>query len=557
MKPISPITVCALALAACAPPPTTTPPTRPTPPPARPAQPPAAATPAPPAPLIRSATRDWHLLDEATDGAPGISVARAYGELLAGKRPARTVLVAIIDGGIDTSHVDLRANLWTNPGEDPDNGLDDDGNGYADDVHGWNFIGGANGEDVHWDTFEVTRLHKLCTGGPRGDGMPEPSTVECARIAEDYEAERTEAKQTLQQIRMIDAAMAQALPLLEEAAGTDSLTVEKVAAIPRSGPDVEQARQIYMQLAEAGITTAVLEEAKEGFQARLDYMLNTSFEPRPIVGDRYTDVSERGYGNRNVMGPDPGHGTHVAGIIGAIRDNGEGAAGIADAVELMMIRTVPEGDERDKDVANAIRYAVDNGALVINMSFGKGYSPWKSAVDEAVKYADSHGVLMVHAAGNDGYDLAREDNFPNRMYEDGGMARLWIEVGASSWRGGDTLAASFSNYGQQQVDVFAPGEDIYSTVPGGGYEAEDGTSMAAPVVTGLAALIMAYHPQLDASDVRDIILESATRHTDRLVLRPGSETGEKVSFGALSATGAVVNAYAALRLAGERAAAKR
>jgi subtilisin family serine protease len=218
----------------------------------------------------------------------------------------------------------------------------------------------------------------------------------------------------------------------------------------------------------------------------------------------------------------------------------------------MSVRTVPDGDERDKDVANAIRYAVDNGAHVINMSFGKDYSPFKPVVDAAIKYADENGVLMVHAAGNDGKDTDEEPNFPSPIYDDGGRAQLWIEVGASSWRGADTLAASFSNYGQQRVDVFAPGEAITSTVPGGGYEPQDGTSMAAPVVSGLAALIMAYYPSLSAADVRQVILDSATRHTDVSALRPGD--GTHVQFGTLSATGAIVNAYEALKLAAERAA---
>jgi len=403
----------------------------------------------------------------------------------------------------------------------------------------------------------VTRLHVLCTDGADGNGVPVPTEERCARIAEDFANRRTEAEQTLQQIGLISAAMAQALPVLRQAIGPDSLTAERVAALRSNSPNVQQARLMYLQLAEAGITPSVLEEAGVDYQAQIDYMLNTSFEPRGIVGDHYADVSERRYGNADVMGPDSKHGTHVAGIIGAVRGNGEGVDGVAPAVQLMTIRTVPDGDERDKDVANAIRYAVDNGARVINMSFGKSYSPWKSAVDEAVKYADERGVLIVHAAGNDGKDLATEDNFPNRYYEGGGSARLWIEVGASSWRGGDTLATSFSNYGQEQVDVFAPGEDILSTVPGGGYEPQDGTSMAAPVVTGLAALIMAYHPEFSAAEVRDIILDSATRYADRLVVRPGSPAGDRVSFGALSVTGGIVNAYAAMKLADERASANR
>src|SRR3712207_4182900 len=216
-----------------------------------------------------------------------------------------------------------------------------------------------------------------------------------------------------------------------------------------------------------------------------------------------------------------------------------------------LFRSVPDGDERDKDVANAIRYAVDNGAHIINMSFGKGYSPQKRVVDEAVKYADSKGVLLVPAAGNAGEDVKEHPSFPVPTYLDGGRAQNWIEVGASSWKGLDSLAASFSNWNRELVDVFAPGVDVYSTMPGGKYERESGTSMASPVVAGLAAMIMSYYPTLTASDVKRIILQSATRYADRRVVRPGSD--EKALFGTLSATGGIVNAYAAVKLAEETA----
>jgi subtilisin family serine protease len=236
----------------------------------------------------------------------------------------------------------------------------------------------------------------------------------------------------------------------------------------------------------------------------------------------------------------------VAGIIGAVRDNGVGIDGIAANVRLMVVRAVPNGDERDKDVANAIRYAVDNGAHIINMSFGKAYSPRKDLVDAAVAYAEERGVLLIHAAGNDGEDLEVEPSFPTRSFSGGGGADGWIEVGAANWQV-DTLAAPFSNYGATQVDLFAPGVDILSTVPGDEFDREDGTSMAAPVVTGVAALLMAYFPDLTAADVKRILLESAVPYGDRMVPQPGS--GTPVPFGTLSATGGVVNAYEAVRRA--------
>jgi subtilisin family serine protease len=281
----------------------------------------------------------------------------------------------------------------------------------------------------------------------------------------------------------------------------------------------------------------------------MQYGLNPAYNARTIVGDDYSNTAQRGYGNLDVMGPDAKHGTHVAGIIGAVRDASAGVGGIAPSVKVMMVRAVPDGDERDKDIANAIRYAVDNGAKVINMSFGKAFSPQKAVVDSAVRYADSHGVLMVHAAGNDAENSDEKPSYPTPKYIGGGRAENWIEVGASSWKSGDALVAPFSNYGKTLVDVFAPGVDILSTVPGG-YERDSGTSMAAPVVTGLAALLMDYFPNLSAAEVKRIILASAVRHSDQPVQKPG---GGAARFGDLSATGGVVNAYNAIKMAQEQA----
>ncbi|MGH7505769.1 MAG: S8 family peptidase, partial [Longimicrobiales bacterium] len=462
---------------------------------------------------MAEAPEDWQLLDESADHVPGAAVAKAYGELLAGREPERTVVVAVIDGGVDTAHVDLRGQLWQNPDETAGNRIDDDGNGYVDDVRGWNFIGGADGTSVQHDTWEVTRLYAACTGAEAAPpNATEPES--CSAIVSDFESDRAEATQLLGRVREIAGILNAALPHLRAAAGTDSLTRERVEALRGGGPDVQRARSVYLQLAANGITPKDVEEARKELESRVEYKLNPSFDPRATVGDDYGDVEDHVYGNRDVMGPDAKHGTHVAGIIGAIRGNGVGIDGIAPAVRIMAVRAVPDGDERDKDVANAIRYAADNGAQIINMSFGKAYSPEKALVDEAVRYAESKGVLFIHAAGNDGEDLAQTESYPTRAFLDGGTATNWIEVGASSWKG-DSLAAAFSNYGAAQVDLFAPGVDILSTVPGGGYERQDGTSMAAPVVTGVAALIMAYYPRLDAAGVKRVLLESATSYADK------------------------------------------
>jgi subtilisin family serine protease len=498
---------------------------------------------------LSEAPRNWQLLDEATDHVPGISSERAMKELLAGKAPRHTTLVAIIDNGIDTAHVDLKANLWVNPKEVGGNGKDDDGNGFIDDVHGWSFLGGKSGNNVHFDTFEVTREYARCHNRAAAGGLPaNTDAAACRQIDGDYDKQRKSIEGTLGNYREINAVFKQIVPMLQQAAKTDSLSPERVRAVQMSSPQITQARQIYLELAAQGATPSVVEDGLKSIEGQVKYALNPDYNPRTVVGDNYADPKQHIYGNGDVMGPEAKHGTHVAGIIGAVRGNGVGVDGIAPAVKFMMIRTVPDGDERDKDVANAIRYAVDNGAQIISMSFGKAYSPFKATVDEAVKYADSKGVLMVHAAGNDGADLAKGKNYPTPNYLTGGRPTNWIEVGASSWKGGDSLAAPFSNYGSQLVDVFAPGVDILSTVPGNQYERDSGTSMAAPVVTGLAALLLDYYPNLTAAELKSIIMTSVTKLGDQMVVRPG-EDKSMVRFGTLSVSGGIVNAYNALKLA--------
>ncbi|HEU4993589.1 MAG TPA: S8 family peptidase [Gemmatimonadaceae bacterium] len=532
-------------LAACAPAATTSAPA------AGPAPAPAPAT----TTRLKEAPRDWHLLDETTDHVPGISERKAERDLLANKPPRRTVIVAVIDNGIDTAHVDLRANLWSNPKEVPGNGTDDDNNGYVDDVRGWDFIGGKDGKFVDHDTFEITRLYARCgAGGPIPDSLSAADKQQCPKISEDFRKKKEEVEESLGRVREYQNLYSNIEVLLRQDAHTDSISKDVVEKLKPSSPEVAQAKSIYLQMLAADITPKTMADAKKELEGQAQYSLNPKFDPRGIVGDDYVNVNQRNYGNPDVTAAGAMHGTHVSGIIGAVRDNKEGVDGIAPAVRLMAVRAVPDGDERDKDIANAIRYAVDNGAQVINMSFGKAYSPQKGAVDEAVRYADSKGVLMVHAAGNEGEDAAKHASFPTPNYLSGGRAQNWIEVGATSWHMGDSLVANFSNYGQNQVDVFAPGVDIYSTVPKG-YDKESGTSMASPVVAGLAALIMSYYPQLTAAEVKRAILESSTKYPNLRVLRPG-EGSDKVPFSTLSVTGGIVNAYAALKMAEEMSKAR-
>ena len=503
---------------------------------------------------LTSAPDEWFLLDATDGGFPGVSVDKAYAAL-EGKEPARTVVVAVIDSGVDTEHEDLEGKIWTNEDEIPGNGVDDDENGYVDDVHGWNFIGGEDGSNVDYDTFELTREYvKL---GEEFEGMKASDVPDDQRERYDYYQEVKTAfeervastRQQLEEVGAFEVAVRRASALLRQHLGKEEITPADLEGISPMQGDLGQAKQVMAFMFANGIDEETLGQYKEQLEGDLQFRLNPEYDPRSVVGDDYADVRERGYGNNDVAGPDPEHGTHVAGIIAANRENEIGAQGVAAPVEIMVIRAVPDGDERDKDVANAIRYAADNGAQVINMSFGKSYSPEKFVVDAAVRYADSLGVLLVHGAGNDGKDVDVADNFPSKTFRDGQQTDNWIEVGATSWKSGPDLIATFSNYGRNEVDVFAPGVDIYSTLPGQEYGDRDGTSMASPVVAGVAALLMAYFPDLTAEEIRDVLLQSAVRHPGP-VNRPGAEGGQ-VDFSELSSTGGVVNAYEAVEMAEE------
>ncbi len=511
---------------------------------------------APPAVTLDESPVNWQLRDLQSDGIAGVGSERALKELLAGRTPGRTVVVAVIDGGVDTAHVDLRTVLWRNEKEQAGT-RDADSNGYAGDIRGWNFIGGANGQNVNHDTFELTRLYAACNRErSNGGALSAPRVAECEKLAAKYSEKRTEITQTLGQIesigRALDGATSTLRPLI-----TGEITPAKVQALQPSSPQATQARQLFLQLAANGIAPDMIAEAREAYGGQAKYALDTLFDPRNIVGDNYANGTERGYGNPDIAGPDAKHGSHVAGIIAAVRGNNVGLDGITDGVRIMGVRAVPNGDERDKDVANAIRYAADNGAHIINMSFGKAYSPSKQLVDDAVRYAESKGVLLVHAAGNDGEDIDVTPNFPNAMIGASERATLWIEVGASSWKGGNEVAAPFSNYGQTRVDLFAPGVDIFSSTPGDTFERQSGTSMAAPVVSGVAALLMAYYPELSAADVREILIATVTKLPALQVVPPGGTPNARVPFGSLSVTGGIINAYEAVKMAEARRNARR
>jgi len=514
---------------------------------------------------------DWYF-GNPDDTYQGISVYKAYTDFIKDKK-GKTVVVAIIDSGIDIQHEDLKDNLWINEKEIPGNGKDDDNNGYVDDIHGWNFIGGPDGANVGPDSYEAVRVYnnlkpKYEQADPKKlDKKQKKEYDTYVRAKANVEKEIQSAQNSLKQITNIETRIKSAFDALETAAQGKTFDKAFLDSLNVTGnQELNMAKNIAMQYLAGtelntieGIRKQILEDVesdRQNFQRKLDYSFSATFDPRKtIVKDDYSNVNEKYYGNADAEGPDPLHGTHVGGIVGAVRGNSLGADGIAPNVKLMSVRAVPDGDERDKDVANAIRYAVDNGASIINMSFGKGFGTHKHIVDEAVKYAASKDVLLVHAAGNSAQNNDIIENFPNAVFEKKSgfifkkkqKAKNWIEVGALSFRSGEDMVAGFSNYGKTMVDVFAPGVQIYATTPDNSYAPLQGTSMASPVVAGVAAAIRSYYPGLKAIQVKEAIMNSATKISSTVKV-PGSKT-DKVSFAELSVSGGIVNMYEALRYA--------
>jgi subtilisin family serine protease len=464
-------------------------------------------------------TDNWQTLDPTADKVMGTGAEEAY-KTLAGKK-SKTIIVGVIDSGVDPNHEDLKDIIWTNPGEIPDNGIDDDHNGYIDDVHGWSFIGGPNG-DIGDEASELARLYQRMnkrfahtdTNHLADDQMKE--FEEFRKIRKSYLAEETEKEQEFTSLQILSGFLDKV-----KRSGNSQLTKEAISNYkPENQLEIQLKKTFKLAFTFGMKPSEVEEQIKEERESlskeiKLNTM-NADSIRHYIVGDDLNNLNERYYGNNHVQGPDALHGTHVSGIIAAVRNNGKGINGIANNVKIMIVRAVPNGDERDKDVANAIRYAVDNGASVINMSFGKYYSPEKSAVDEAVKYAQSKNVLLIHAAGNESKNKDVEESYPSRRLLSGEVVNNWLEVGANGDKKGKTVVASFSNYGQQTVDLFAPGLEIYSTIPDNKYVNESGTSMAAPSATGVAALLLQYFPDLKPEELKDVLIKTAVPYNGKV-----------------------------------------
>lgn len=506
---------------------------------------------------------NWHLLDFEEDGVYGISMEKAYLELLNGREPD-TVIVAIIDSGIDTLHIDLRGVLWRNTVEQ---GNDEDNNGYVGDQYGWNFLGGKGGRSLGIAPLEFMRQYFRLRNNYEGKELGDIQKKQrreyrlWEQVRDKFRGDSLELvtyyQEAYKELRKGDLRIREALDQQEYTASNLSTLDESQVS-----EDNRMYRKLVSRLTKENTTNI---EILNDWQNRLVEVERESrfsyaaYAPKAnqrqeIIGDDYYNFKDRYYGNSFIQDGTGSHGTLVAGLIGAIRDNAKGIDGVANAVKLMAIKTIPKkGDEYDKDVALAIRYAVDNGAKVINMSFAKDFSPEQLWVEQAIRYAKRKDVLLVQAAGNDGRNvdiipkypsskpLDKQKRFPNM-----------INVGASGPTA-HNLIADFSNYGQNMVDVFAPGMEINSTFIGGGCIKQSGTSMASPIVTGIATILRSYFPDLSAIEVKQIIEASVTK-IDQPVRKPGLKFKDKqkkelVNMAQLCKTGGIVNAYKAIELA--------
>jgi len=481
--------------------------------------------------------KNWGHLDLVKDTIPGMSVDKAYSEIIKNKK-GKKIIVAVIDSGIDIDHEDLNDVIWTNKDEIPNNGKDDDKNGYVDDVHGWNFLG-----DGYDEQLEFVRI--LATGNT--------SHPDYAKAKAEYDTEyqkwlerKTQYEQIYQQIKSADEALTTHF-------GKKDYTKKDVVSIKTDNEGLAQAQQVANYMFSNGMDSMAdalkeIENSLESINDRLNINLNKDLKGR-VTGDNPDDMSTKFYGNGNVrpVKKTENHGTHVAGIIAAERNNGKGANGVANNVEIMSVRTVPNGDEYDKDVALAIRYAVDNGAKVINGSFGKSYSTHSDWVRDAIAYAGQKDVVFVHAAGNDSQDVDKELKYPDDNVNGKEVSNNYIRVGALAPKYGSSMVAGFSNYGKQNVDVFAPGASVYSTTPENEYDTKGGTSMAAPGVAGIAALIRSQYPNLSAAQVKQIIMDSGLPIKSKVIVGGNSE--DIRAFSELSKSAKMVNAYNALIMA--------
>lgn len=515
------------------------------------------------------ASQNWHWKDYGTDTVHGISLKKAYQTLASLPQKPSPIIVAVIDGGIDTNHIALKKLLWTNTKEIPNNKIDDDKNGYIDDIHGWNFIGGKDGRNINKAAAEMTRIYH------RYKNLYEGKQIDTTQLSNKekntYQIwKQTEAEinisendlSSLQYIKMASNAIKKMGSILLKELPDTNFTVTDLESYQPIGRVTLDTKMAYLRtvkilgIEKESTYPEIIQDLEEYIEGKEKAAAAKDEPPAPIrediIKDEYFIFSDKFYGNNDITGPNARHGTHVAGLVASMPDSNWKVSHLYPGLKIMGIRTVPDGDEYDKDVALAIRYAVDNGAKIINMSFGKSYSPEQDWVDSAIRYAAQKDVLLIHSAGNEFYNLDIKKVYPNTYspsFHD--TAHNVVTVGASSDPSlNNVLLTDFSNYGAKTVDLLSPGNKIYSTLPGqNNYGYLQGTSMASPIVSHIAAMIRSYFPHLSAIQVKEILMNSVWKPTDPNIKYTVPNRDSDKSLLDVCSTGGIVNAANAITLA--------
>ena len=503
----------------------------------------------------------WHWKDLEKDGVHGVSLFKAQQLLTDLKLKPTPIIIAILDGGIDTAHPQIKPMLWNNPKEIPGNALDDDKNGYVDDVHGWNFLGNAAGQNINKASDEKSRIYHRYKNEFKQDKL-DSSAWDVKKKQDFYTWQQAAAEivftdedaANLSFIKMArNAVVKMGLILIKEIEDTN-FTTEQLETFQPIGKLTADTKISYLRTMQAlGIDRisgyhSIVEDLNEYISGKDQSAVSIDTPPedlrKKIIQDQYENLNDQYYGNNNITGPNAKHGTHVAGLAAGMVDTNFTKSNFSNPIQIMGVRVVPDGDEYDKDIALGIRYAVNNGAKIINMSFGKSFSPEQPWVDSAIRYAASKDVLIIHSAGNESYDLNNKSVYPSpysNVFKD--KASNMITVGASSDPViAESILTEFSNYGNKIVDVLSPGNKIFSSLPNQQYGFLNGTSMSAPILSHIAALVRAYFPKLSATEVKEILLQSSWKPNDPNTLFPIPQKDQSIKLNDISAEGGIINA---------------
>jgi subtilisin family serine protease len=535
---------------------------------------------------------NWHHL-APEDGVFGAAIERAHAAAReSGLRPARRpITIALIGGGIDISHKAISDIIWVNRRERRINGRDNDRNGWIDDRHGWNFLGN--------DTMTI---NSLSTMGDREflrlkdkynhflfveDGIAYMFDDELGALVEtEPPADMEEFEYFLRVVTESELAETNRGVMLAKAV---VWYIREIGHSMRMAyPERVLTRTDFGEFVRAQQSTTAMQDALFAF---IDLMFmsantedwntmaafaDTEFIPiqelrheramarrfpreRELIGDDPNDLNDKGYGNNNLLANNALRNTMIAGIIGAGGGQSE-IRGITNNVQIMTLRIEADfGEPYMKDMALAIRYAVEQGADIIqlgatNRLFPRHQSHW---VEEALRYAEQRNVLVVIPVRDLSSNLDDFPFYPNRNLSTGTLSNI-ITVAASDSLGNPFLWANFS---ETELDIFAPGVEIKSAMPGNRYAIDSGSAYAAAMVTGVAAFIKNYFPQITPAQMRQLLIDTVTDRSDAEVEKQyrataGSMRGRIATdlflFSDLCVSGGILNAERAIKEAGRR-----